>query len=81
MSFEDSFQIKLGHTSIIVNKYPRKKGVPARSDMLLVRNGKPLAIVETKAPNIKLSEEDRDQGLSYTRLLILQRKVLRNRRR
>lgn len=69
LSFEDSFSIRLGHNMIVVNKTPKQSVIHARSDMLLVRNGLPLAIVECKAPHLKLTVDDRDQGLSYARLL------------
>ncbi len=69
MSFEDSFQITLGHAAIMINKSTSRKDARARSDMLLTHNGQALAIVETKAPDVELSDDDRDQGLSYARLL------------
>lgn len=70
MSFEDSFQIRLGHTTIPVEKdIKRTSIVGGRSDLLLMHMGKPLAIVETKAIENELTDDDRDQGLSYARLL------------
>ena len=69
MIFESSFQVQLGHTTIDKDKDFSRKTVSGRNDLLLSRNGLPLAMVELKAPNIELSEQDRDQGLSYARLL------------
>lgn len=67
MSFEDSFQIRIGHTKVDIPKQRiRSHG---RSDILLMYGSQPLAIVEMKAPHIVLDEEDRDQALSYARLL------------
>src|SRR5205085_1285908 len=69
LSFEDSFQISLGHTAISIKKDVALKSVGGKSDMLLARQGRNLAIVETKRPNIKLTDEDKTQALSYARLL------------
>jgi len=69
MSFEDSYQLRIGHSMIVVGGDQRQRTVRAYSDMLLVRNGQPLAIVETKDPDVDLSDADSDQGLSYARLL------------
>lgn len=79
MKFEDSFSIRLGHTQIEIKKGGEINSssrqtkntivTTGRSDLLLTHNEVPLAIVEVKAPNVVISEEDRDQGLSYARLL------------
>lgn len=69
MSFEDSFQVKLGHATFGIEKDMKRATMGGRSDMLLMHMGKPLAIVETKAFEKKLTDEDRDQGLSYARLI------------
>jgi hypothetical protein len=69
MSFENSFQVQLGHTLISIDKDFSRKTVSGRNDLLLSRYGIPLAMVELKAPDVKLTEQDRDQGLSYARLL------------
>ena len=77
MSFEDKFVIKLGHTSLELGVAPTKRcdkskqrtRVAGRSDLLLAHNGQPLAIVETKAPNHVLTDDDAWQALSYARLL------------
>lgn len=72
LSFEDQFQIKLGHNTLIVNgkNYQEHHQVRGRSDLLLMRNGTPIAIVETKAPTHTLTEEDSWQAISYARLLL-----------
>jgi hypothetical protein len=78
MSFEDKFTIQLGHTSLDLGVAPKKTKrsqkqrtqVAGRSDLLLARNGRPLAIVETKAPDHILTEQDALQALSYARLLL-----------
>ena len=65
ISCEDYFSIKLGHNAINIEK----KVVGGRSDVLIARNGKPLAIIETKAPSHDLTDEDAQQAISYARLL------------
>src|SRR6266498_367479 len=65
ISCEDYFAIKLGHNAINIDK----KVVGGRSDILIARNGKPLAIIETKAPSHDLTDEDAQQAISYARLL------------
>jgi hypothetical protein len=78
MSFEDRFSIHLGHTSLELGVTPkttrrsskRSARIAGRSDLLLARGGQPLAIVETKAPDHPLTEQDALQALSYARLLL-----------
>lgn len=72
LSFEDQFSIRLGHNTFRV----ARRGTPeqrdqarGRSDLLLLRNGEPIAIVETKAPDHRLTNDDAWQALSYASLL------------
>lgn len=65
ISCEDHFSISLGHSTIQVNK----KNIKGHSDILIARNKKPLAIVETKKPSHKLTDQDAIQAISYARLL------------
>jgi len=72
MSFEDSFRITLGRNAVVVGRTPDPQGqdsLSGRSDMLLCRNGHPLAMVETKRPGVPLTDGDASQALSYARLL------------
>ncbi len=70
MRFEDSFTITLGQNTFLVKKGAQHRdSATGRSDMLLIRNGQPLAIVETKRPGRRITEADRDQAISYARLL------------
>ncbi len=66
-SFEDQFSIRLGHTVILENR--ERDAIRGRSDLLLVRNDSPIAIVETKAPSNTLTDDDAWQAISYARLL------------
>lgn len=59
ISFEDSFTIRLG----------RNKHATGRSDMLIKRHGRNLFVIEVKADSKQLTDADRDQGISYARLL------------
>lgn len=65
ISCEDHFVVHLGHHSININKTV----IGGRSDILISRNGKPLAIIETKAPSHGLTDGDANQAISYARLL------------
>ncbi|MBL4669660.1 MAG: type I restriction enzyme HsdR N-terminal domain-containing protein, partial [Flavobacteriales bacterium] len=57
---ERSFTIRLGKT-----KHP----INGRLDILCTRNGKNLFIIELKNDSLDITQDDRDQGISYARLL------------
>ena len=56
---EYSFSIRLG----------RKKHAMGRSDILCRRHNKNLFVIEVKNESNKITDDDRDQGISYARLL------------
>jgi len=62
------FTIRLGHQDIAIDgrKGWEKKG---RLDILLSAEAGHVAVLELKRPGLDLTNEDRDQGLSYARLL------------
>ncbi len=62
------FTIRLGHQDIAIDgrKGWEKKG---RLDILLTADAGNVAVLELKRPGLDLADEDRDQGLSYARLL------------
>ncbi len=62
------FTVKLGHQTIEVDGQTASKA-SGRSDILLTRKDRPLAILELKRPGLALTDADRRQGLSYARLL------------
>jgi hypothetical protein len=85
LSLEHTFSVRLGRTVVIAengttrkttttrnkqNKESDHKTFSGRAD-ILVRNaqGRNLIIVEVKAPHIRLDDGDRDQAISYARLL------------
>jgi len=61
--------LRLGHRSDIKIGGLVQAKATGRLDVLLSYEEKPLAILELKDPGISLTEDDRDQGLSYAKLL------------
>jgi hypothetical protein len=62
--FEESFSIIAGKGT---RQVPRRVGV--RADILVKRNGVNLLVIETKAPDEALTDDDRNQAVSYARLV------------
>ena len=62
------FTVRLGHHDVQADgrKGWEKKG---RADVLLTADVGHIAVLELKRPGIGLTDDDRDQGLSYARLL------------
>lgn len=62
------FTVRLGHHDLQADgrKGWKKKG---RADVLLTADVGHVAVLELKRPGIDLTDDDRDQGLSYARLL------------
>ncbi len=60
ISLEKSFTIRLGKL---------RKTIRGRSDILCKRNGKSLFIIELKNDTIAITQDDIDQGISYSRAL------------
>lgn len=70
IQLERSFSLKIGRQSIPIGKKTRKSNsVGGRLDILVQRNGRNLLIVETKADGLRLTDDDRDQAISYARLV------------
>ena len=67
---ERAFHLRLGRTTVEVKSRAARATVGGRLD-ILVRSlqGDNLFVVELKAPGEELTDEDRDQGISYARLL------------
>jgi len=63
LTLQKTFTIKLGH-----KKYEFDNMVKGRADVMVRHGGKPLAIFELKAPEMKLKTDDYDQCVSYARL-------------
>jgi len=60
------FSVRMGHSEIEVKPSTKKP----RLDILIKQRDRHLAVLELKKPGINLRDEDRDQGLSYARLLV-----------
>lgn len=72
LNLEGSFTLKLGHNSIRVGRGRSptdQNSVRGRYDILVRRSHSNLMIIETKAPSLQLNDEDRDQAISYARLV------------
>lgn len=61
------FTFKFGRQNLEVDA--GKSRAEARLDILLEKDGKPLAIMELKRPGLTLTNDDGAQGLSYARLV------------
>jgi hypothetical protein len=71
MQLERTFSLKIGRQSVLAGQaQPRKSDiVSGRLDILVQREGRNLLIVETKADGLELTDDDRDQAISYARLV------------
>lgn len=69
LQFERTFSVKIGRQTIPVAEHPKKDNAGARLDILVRRGAKNLLIVETKASHLSLTDDDRDQAISYARLV------------
>src|SRR5260221_9321195 len=69
LSAEDVFTVHIGHNDIVIGAKRDRTSVTARSDLLLMRQGHPFAVVELKAPDHVFTDADARQGISYARLL------------
>ena len=69
LSFEKSFTLRLGKHTHKVNTEKQIETAQARLDILVTRDGENLFIIEAKADSRMLTDEDRDQAISYARLI------------
>ncbi|MEZ9145997.1 hypothetical protein CWN94_09330 [Vibrio splendidus] len=67
VTHQDCFSFKFGHSNITVNG-KHQKNARARLDILIRYKNTPLAIFELKRPNVKITNDDIEQGLSYARV-------------
>jgi hypothetical protein len=65
---ERFLHLKLGHHEIGTDGFKPLDAVRGRYDMLLVSGGQPLLLIELKAPDVTITEDDVRQALSYARL-------------
>lgn len=70
LSFEFSFSLRFGRHQLVVDGRPRGTGkVGARLDILVGFRSMALMIVEVKESSHPLTDADRDQAVSYARLI------------
>jgi Type I restriction enzyme R protein N terminus (HSDR_N) len=69
LHFEKSFTVRIGKNTVLIDGSRGKASQRARLDILVRRRGVNLLVVEVKAPSHTLSDNDRDQAISYARLL------------
>jgi hypothetical protein len=55
----------LGRHSLAAGDVPKSTTVIARLDILVTRQARNLLVVEVKAEHLALTDDDRDQGISY----------------
>lgn len=68
--FETRFEITVGTSFRIPIGRTRSPNVKAYSDLVCYRyDDHPLFVIEVKRPDVKLGERERDQAISYARLL------------
>lgn len=64
-----SFSIKFGHHNVLVDgQVPGERAKIGIYDLLLCIDQRPVIMLELKKPELKLTEDDRNQGISYARL-------------
>jgi hypothetical protein len=67
---ETKFQVRLGRTVVRVGSDREQSSLAGRLDLLVQNDhGENLFVVEVKSPTEKLADRDRDQAISYARLL------------
>jgi hypothetical protein len=66
---EQSFTLQLGHYTYRVDTKEQVRLAAPRLDILLTRNGKNLFVVEVKRDGLPLTDRDRDQAVSYARVI------------
>src|SRR2546423_1461556 len=70
LKLETTFSVKVGRQTIAVDGKSRStEKAGARLDILVKRGDRNLLIVETKAADLSLTDDDRDQAVSYARLV------------
>jgi hypothetical protein len=67
---EQSFTLRLGHHVVVKNRPEAPESIRGRLDVLVTNSsGDPLFVVELKREGVTITDEDRDQGIAYARLL------------
>jgi len=69
LALETSFSLHIGTNAVVIGGRRGKTRQRARLDILVRRRGMNLLVIEVKERSELLSEDDRDQAISYARLL------------
>lgn len=71
LSFETTFRVRVGRHDLEVKSGGQRasEAVSGRLDILIGRDDHNLLLVEVKRPNSSLTDNDRDQAISYARLV------------
>src|SRR5947208_1137696 len=71
LQLETSFQLRVGRhvLDISTGQQTKKATIGARLDILVKRNNENLLVVEVKEAGQELDDNDRDQAVSYARLV------------
>jgi len=67
--FQKSFTLQLGRGVYRVDTEEQRTTGQARLDILVTENEKNVFLIEAKSDSAKLTDEDRDQAISYARLV------------
>src|SRR5712691_8172710 len=69
VKLERHLRLRLGHRTVVLDGAETQENVSrGRYDVLVMSEGKPLLLVELKAPGVALGDDDARQALSYARL-------------
>lgn len=69
LKFEQSFIVHLGRYAVRIDSGQGIRTGHPRLDILITRNGSNLCVLEVKTDSKPLTEHDRDQAISYSRLV------------
>lgn len=69
LTFEESFHLRLGSYSVRVDTGKQMKVARPRLDILVKRNGQNYFVIEVKTDSHDLTDEDKEQAISYARLV------------
>lgn len=68
ISHQEIFDLQLGHHRITVDGKPKERA-GGRLDILILVDEIPVLVFELKSPGVQINDADRDQGISYARLM------------
>lgn len=68
ISHQMIFDLQLGRHRITVDGKPKEKA-GGRLDVLILVDKIPVLVLELKSPGVQINDADRDQGISYARLM------------